>query len=175
MPTDREYDLSIAGLDMNGHGPPSPRRGHDPRDGVAETTLGVGDFDYDFEGCSRAVPGAVGGYGPREETRALDAMATACEVVDAAENADAAMEATRQTEPLRLWRLSWDGAHYRLCTEPADWAAAVAPPDRLMVEARAMATCLRAAVAVEYREIDRMGWALWTYAQPIETCRGGAA
>lgn len=171
MPTDREYDLSIAGLDMNGHGPPSPRRGHDPRDGVAEMTLGVGDFDYDFEGCSRAVPGPVGGYGPREETRALDAMATACEVVDAAENADAAMEATRQT---CAWRLCWETPTFgAISTEPIDWTGGANPTDRLVTEARALATCLRHPVDIQYRRHGG-GWALWDIARPIETCRGGS-
>lgn len=171
MPTDREYDLSIAGLDMNGHGPPSPRRGHDPRDGVAETTLGVGDFDYDFEGCSRAVPGAVGGYGPREETRALDAMATACEVVDAAENADAAMEATRQT---CAWRLCWETPTFgAISTEPIDWTGGLRPTDKLVTEARALASCLRHPVDIQYRRHGG-GWALWDIARPIETCGGGA-
>jgi hypothetical protein len=157
MPTDREYDLSIAGLDMNGHGPPSPRRGHDPRDGVAEMTLGVGDFDYDFEGCSRAVPGPVGGYGPREEARA--------------QNADAAMQATRQT---CAWRLCWETPTFgAISTEPIDWTGGANPTDRLVTEARALATCLRHPVDIQYRRHGG-GWALWDIARPIETCRGGS-
>lgn len=171
MPTDREYDLTIAGLDMNGHGPPSPRRGHDPRDGVAEMTLGVGDFDYDFDGCSRAVPGLVGGYGPREEARALDTLQGAIEGVDAAQNADAAMQATRQT---CAWRLCWETPTFgAISTEPIDWTGSLQPTDRLVTEARALASCLRHPVDIQYRRHGG-GWALWDIARPIETCGGGA-
>lgn len=144
----------------------------DPRDGVAEMTLGVGDFDYDFEGCSRAVPGPVGGYGPREEARALDTLQGAIEGVDAAQNADAAMEATRQ--PIYAWRLCWETPTFgAIATEPIDWTGGANPTDRLVTEARALASCLRHPVDIQYRRDGR--WALWDIARPIATCRGGAA
>lgn len=169
--------------------------GRDLRDGVAETLLGVGgtdhDYDYDFEGGSRAVPGPfpVGGYGPRQEARALDTMATACEVVDAAENADAIMEERRRARMTDgsvesvvapdserfpfAWRLCWASPNLgAIATVTLDRSRSLACPDRILTEARALATCLRETVSIQYRVFGR-GWYEHECARPMETCSPG--
>ncbi|HRQ73372.1 MAG TPA: hypothetical protein PLU35_10125 [Phycisphaerales bacterium] len=130
-----------------------------------------------------------GGYGPVQEARALDTMATACEVVDAAENADAIMEERRRARMTDgsvetavsadnerfpyAWRLCWASPAFgAIATVTLDRSPSLACPQRMLTEARALATCLRETVSIQYRVFGR-GWSEHECARPMETCSPG--
>lgn len=146
--------------------------GRDLRDGVAEMALGVEGLPLCVLGPGGDYRRAFGdGYGPVQEARALDTMAAACEVVDAKENADAAMEAAHRRT--YSWRLCWAAPVFgAIATETLERGGVPTPSDRLVDEARALATCLRETVSVQYRTFGR-GWVEWDIATPIEACIPG--
>lgn len=145
--------------------------GRDLRDGVAEMALGVEALPLCVLGQGDYRRAVGGGYGPVEEARALDTLQGAIEGVDAAQNADAAMGAVhRQTYS---WRLCWDAAAFgSIATETLERGGVLTPSDRLVDEARALATCLRQVVSIQFWRFGR-GWIEWDIARPIETCIPG--